>query len=501
MNRLSSSAVAIAISLLAAVCWSNARAADRSSSPQPPADQAASAQASARRHNPADDWVENYAYTLGVQAYIFGYPYVFLSELRHAWVTVPPPNKMTPYAPVNHFFHFPRLADASYRGGGGANNDTLYSPAWIDLSKEPLILSHPDMGDRYFWFQLVSMDDDNFGAIGKRTTGGKAGSFALVGPDWHGKLPRGLKGVRRSRTNHAFILGRTLVYGPDDTPNVNKLQAQYSLVPLSLWGKKDAVLPASREVMKPFDRKVDPLADWKTMNQVMTENPPEARLSPLLNMFKAIGVGPGQDVEKMDELTKRALARAAVDGRKMLLDINHSSHPFIWRSVNGWDISAPTYGAPGLADDFIRRAAISYSGVCSSENAEATYYESNTDAKGEPFDGSIPYTLTFGPGELPHVTAFWSVTVSDTSTNNVYNLVPNPINRYSIGDRTKGLKPNADGGFTIYLQSTSPGSEKESNWLPTPAGRLFTLTFRTYMPKEDIIEQRWFPPAVQPAAM
>ncbi|MFM7118776.1 MAG: DUF1254 domain-containing protein, partial [Gammaproteobacteria bacterium] len=136
--------------------------------------------AQASPNNP-DDWRENYAYTLGMQAYIFGSPYVVMAQTRWAFVVKPPANERAPYAPINHFFHWRQLADASYKDGGGTNNDTVYSTAWLDLSKEPLILSHPDMGSRYFYFQLASFDADNFGAIGILATGSKAGSFALVG--------------------------------------------------------------------------------------------------------------------------------------------------------------------------------------------------------------------------------------------------------------------------------------------------------------------------------
>ncbi len=90
---------------------------------------------------------------------------------------------------MNDFWHASRLMDASYRDGGCPNNDTLYSMAWLDLSEEPIILSHPDMGERYFTFELMGIDSDNFDYVGQRTTGSKAGSFAIVGPDWEGDLP------------------------------------------------------------------------------------------------------------------------------------------------------------------------------------------------------------------------------------------------------------------------------------------------------------------------
>jgi hypothetical protein len=190
------------------------------------------------------DWQEQYAYTLGMQAYVFGFPYVYLPSIRWNWVTVPKAEgSITPYAPLNHFYNVRDLATAEYRDGGSPNNDTLYSIAWVDVTKEPLILSHPEMGDRYFTFEIASLDSDNFAYVGKRTTGGKAGSFAMVGPDWKGALPEGVTALPRSRTNSVLILGRTLVDGNADLPAVRKLQDQYTLVPLSLWGKKDAVLP------------------------------------------------------------------------------------------------------------------------------------------------------------------------------------------------------------------------------------------------------------------
>jgi hypothetical protein len=173
---------------------------------------------------PASDWRETYAYTLGLQAYIFGFPYVYLPTLRWSWVTQPKPaGGTTPYAPLNHFHHVRTLADADYRDGGSPNNDTLYSIAWVDVATEPVIISHPDMGKRYFTFEIASLDSDNFAYVGTRTTGGKADRFAIVGPKWQGRLPRGVAALPRSRTNSVLIIGRTLVDGPADVKSVNSL--------------------------------------------------------------------------------------------------------------------------------------------------------------------------------------------------------------------------------------------------------------------------------------
>jgi hypothetical protein len=438
------------------------------------------------------DWRRDYAYSLGVQAYIFGFPYVYLPSLRWDWVTQPKPaGSITPYAPVNHFFHVRKLADASYRDGGSPNEDTLYSMAWINVSREPVILSHPDMGDRYFTFELAGMDSDNFAYVGKRTTGGKPGSFAIIGPDWKGSLPEGIQALPTSRTPWVLVLGRTLINGKEDAPAVNALQDQYSLIQLSYWGKKDAKLPETRNVWKPFDPKTDPLAEWKTMNKAMTENPPEARLAKLVALFATIGIGPGQDVDKLDDASKQGLAQAAVDGRKLLNQVIRSG--LLGKRVNNWNIPPRAMGRAGVHDDFLLRGSLQcLGGIIANDPEEAVYYNTTLDQDGQPFDVTKSYTLSFAPGQLPKVDGFWSVTMYDPT----YNFTPNGINRYSIGNRTKGLIKDADGGLKIYIQNTSPGKDRESNWLPSPATGTFLLIMRTYMPGVDIVEQNWAPPAV-----
>lgn len=443
--------------------------------------------------NTTADWREQNAYTLGMQAYVFGFPYVYLPSLRWNWVTQPkPPGSITPYAPVNHFYNVRSLANASYRGGGSPNQDTLYSIAWVDVSKEPVILSHPDMGDRYFTFEIASIDSDNFAYVGKRTTGGKAGSFAIVGPDWKGTLPTGIEKLPTSPTPWVLIFGRTLVDGEADVPAVNALQDKFSLIPVSYWGKQGVTLPAGRDVWKPWDPKTDPLAEWKTMNRALTENPPAAALAPLLKQFEMIGVGPGQDVEKMDEATRRGLARAAVDGRKLLNDVIRSGE--LGRQVNFWNIPPAQMGRAGQSYDFLLRASLQcLGGIISNDPAEAVYFNTARDGSGAAFDGAKHYTIHFAPGQLPKTNAFWSLTLYDPT----YNFTPNPINRYSIGNRTEGLKMDADGGLTIYVQSTPPAGDKAANWLPSTKVGPFILILRTYMPGEAIVKQEWAPPPVE----
>lgn len=450
----------------------------------------------AETENP-ECWRETNAYTLGVQAYVFGFPYVNLAALRWKWVTQAPPpgDTTTPYAALNHFFHFRNLVDASYRDGGGPNNDTLYSLAWVDVSTEPVILSHPDMGERFFILQLACLDGDNFAAVGQRSTGPNAGHFAIVGPAWHGELPNGVQALPPSRSGSVFVLGRTLVDGPEDVAAVNHLQDQYAFVPLSLWGKTDpGALPVRHEAWQPFDPGSDPLAEWKTMNRAMAEGPPEPRLAALTDLFATIGVGPSLDVEAQDEETKRGLARAAVDGRQMLMAINRSGNSFMGAKANGWSIPPRNFGRLGLVDNFLLRAALCMAGFVQPWEEDAFVPVTTADCNDALLEGGARYTIRFAPGALPKVHGFWSITVYDSTDN----LTPNPLNRYSIGNRTPGLKQDDDGGLTIYLQHESPGTDLESNWLPSPPPGPYRLAFRAYWPYPEIYDGSWQPPGVTP---
>jgi hypothetical protein len=439
----------------------------------------------------ADDWREQNAYSVGVQAYVYAGPMLYLTTLRYRWATDP---TSFPYAALNHFYHFRTIADATYKQGGSPNNDTLYSWGFFDLSTEPVVLAHPEMGDRYFTFEMADMYSNNFGYVGKRTTGSRPGAFLIAGPDWSGKKPDDVREVIHSPTPFALVFGRTFVEGPADVAAVNKLQDQYRIVPLSLWGKTGIALPENRDIWAPFDSKVDPLADWKTIDRAMAENPPAAKDKQLLEIFATVGIGPGlgPSLDRLDAASKRGLARAAQGGWGMIEGMLASGVSN--RIINGWLFPPPTLGRQGAVDDDFRgRAVCSIGGIICNDAAEAVYVVAFTDVDGRPLDGAGRYTLRFEKGALPPANEFWSLTVYDPA----HNLVDNPINRYAIRDRTPGIKQEADGSTILYLQPTSPGTDKESNWLPTPTQGKFSMALRTYGPGEAITKQTWQPPTVK----
>ncbi|MFJ8849729.1 DUF1254 domain-containing protein [Streptomyces sp. NPDC102437] len=435
-----------------------------------------------------DDWRREYAYTLGEQAFVYGFPYIYNAVLRHRWVTQKPKTETTPYAPVNHFWHASRLWDASDREGVSPNNDTLYSWAWVDLREEPLILSHPDMSDRYFTFELVAFTSDNYDYVGMRATGSEAGDFALIGPDWTGDLPQGVRRTATAPTPWVLVVGRTLVEGVDDLPTVHALQQQYQLTPLHLFGEEGVTLPERRDVPVPVDPAQDPLGPWKTLNAALAENPLPKHHDVLLRQFAEIGVGPGMDVEAQPEPVKESLIRAAATAVPMLEQQLLSGQ---WGElINGWRYPPPQIGHFG--DDFLRRAAEqSLVGVAINDPEEAVYLAAFTDSADETLTTGR-YELRYEAGTLPPVDAFWSLTVYDEDRN----LIPNPIDRYSIGDRTQGLVREADGGLTLYLQPDSPGPGRDSNWLPTPQQGIWYVALRMYLPRPEVIDARWHCPPI-----
>lgn len=437
----------------------------------------------------AFEWHSEYAYGLGIEALVYGFPYVYGAQTRYKWVTQARDPEHVPYSAVGHFWHAPGVLDASYQDGGCPNNDTMYSIAWVDLNAEPVILSHPDMGDRYFSFELAAMSSDNFDYVGRRTTGSKAGHFLIAGPGWDGTVPDGVTATRPSPTPWILCLGRTLVDGAADVANVRALQAGYALTPLSLWGQPGAEVPERRDVLVPIEAAADPLGPWKTLNAMLAENPPPAHHAVLLRQFAGIGIGPGLDVEAQPAAVKKGLIRALGAGMRLLPAQFLSGE---WATVvNGWRYPPPTEGR--ASDDFLLRAADqSLAGIVANDPAEAVYLVNMQDADGSSLSGDARYELTFSGADLPPVDAFWSLTLYKADMN----LVPNAANRYSIGDRTPGLNSAADGGITIYIQHDSPGADKESNWLPCSDRGTWFVILRLYQPREPVVNATWKCPAI-----
>ena len=316
--------------------------------------------------------------------------------------------EVVPYAAVNHFWHAGRLLDASYRDGGSPSTDTLYSLAWLDLRDEPVILSHPDMGERYFTFQLAGFTSDNFDYVGQRTTGSAAGDFAIVGPGWEGDLPDGVRRVETAPTPWVLVLGRTSVNGAADLPAAREMQHQYRLTPLSLWGVEGATVPDRRDVYTPA-LPTDPLGPWKTLNAMLAENPPPAHHAVVLEQLRGIGIGPGLDVEAQPDVVKEALARAAAAGTALVHQQFASGE---WATlVNGWRYPPPEVGRFG--DRLPRAGRRPVPGRHRRERSRRVGVPAELPGRrrGARSRRRVATKLHFGADELPPVDAFWSLAV------------------------------------------------------------------------------------------
>lgn len=429
------------------------------------------------------------ARVLARDAWVFGLPLVYIGVQNDLSTHVTKPDATR--APINQFVHYRQFPDPSNKTVVGLNVDTLYSLASLDLSKEPMILSVPPMGDRFWIMQVIDAWNNVPHAPGSRTVGGKGGNFALVGPGWQGTLPADVVELRVP-TQLVMLGGRTYTAGPDDYAAVHALQDQYRLVPLSQWGKSytapddvalkpgvvDAPVPAQVLAMSPqvfFDR----------LNQLMVANPPYPADAPLLERVAPLGVGAGKtfSMQEFSPDVRKAIEEGVADGVKLMNETPRG------KNVNGWRI-ALDLGRYGTR--YAYRAGWTFYGVGGNLAEDAVYPFGETQADGRPFDGAKKYELRFSKEQISPVNAFWSITLYDKDSF----LVPNPINRSALGDRSH-LKADKDGSLTIHIQSESPGKDSESNWLPSPPSGPFKLALRLYAPKQQVADGRWEPPAVK----
>lgn len=437
---------------------------------------------------------EEEAFAIGTEAYVYGYPLVTMEMTRRVMTnTVAPAEK---HAPMGQFFNSREYPTADFRDITAPNADTLYSTAWIDVSRDPYVLTLPDEKGRYFLMPMLSGWTDVFAVPGKRTTGTKAQTYAITGPGWKGTLPAGVREIK-APTGLVWLLGRTYCTGtPADYKAVYALQDKYRLVPLSAYGKPYTPPPG----------KVDPAVDMKTpvrdqvnrmsaetyfrtLAALMKDNPPAEADAPMVAKMAKIGVVPGAgfDMTRLDPAVARGLERVPAAGVEKIMAYEKNAGVV----ANNWMIMTKTglYGT-----DYLGRAFVTAVGLGANRPQDAVYPVTKLDSEGMPLNGANRYVMHFPKGQTPPADGFWSLTMYNAD----YFFVANPLNRYTLSSRFK-FKYNRDGSLDFYIQNESPGKARESNWLPAPKGD-FILMLRLYWPKESppsIIDGTWKPPAVQ----
>src|SRR4051794_23068589 len=363
------------------------------------------------------------------------------------------------------------------------NSDTPYSFVWMDLRAEPIVLSVPAVDPkRYYSVMLCDGNTYNYGYIGSRATGSEPGDYMVVGPDWKGATPPGIKKVFRSSTQFSVAGYRTQLFGADDMPNVEKVQAGYKAQPLSAYLKQPTTVAATAAVDFP---KVDKELVKKNFFEYLDFSLQFAPATPEEKEIRAklarIGVGPGKTFNFKDlPLThKIEIGLGMKDGEEKVEKYLASGQ----KDVNGWKIGSLFGDRQFYSGDWLKRAAAAKGGIYGNDAIEAVYPMTKALADGEVLDGSKhKYTITFSAGQFPPVDAFWSVTMYDGKTQ---LLIENPINRYLINSpMLPGMKKSADGSLTLYIQNKSPGADKDANWLPAPNGPIY-LVMRLYWPKTE----------------
>lgn len=432
------------------------------------------------------------AYCVAREAYSFFYPLITMDLTRKQCTNVEA-GKMPGFGPMNLFSHMRAYPDADFKTVVRPNFDTLYSIAWLDLIKEPMVISVPDTGNRYYLLPMLDMWTDVFASPGWRTSGTQEKHFVVAPISWTGTLPEGTERIT-APTPYVWIIGRTKTDGPDDYEAVHKIQDGFTVTPLSQWGKSP--LAVGLRIDPTVDMKTPPMEQVNRMNaaaffayaaELLKLHPPHIADWSIISRMERIGIKPGKsfDFPKLETKIQHALERAIRDELESMLALL----PKMGRAVNGWRMNTDTMGVYG--NYYLKRALVAMAGLGANQPEDAVYPLNFTDANDNPVDGSNNYVLHFSKEELPPVEAFWSVTMYDKDGFQCENS----INRFAISSWMP-LKTNSDGSLDLYIQNESPGSDKESNWLPAPKGKL-GVTMRLYAPKASVLTGEWNPPPIR----
>jgi hypothetical protein len=441
------------------------------------------------------------AQAIAVDAYVYFYPLITMDVTRKQFTNIEP-GKELGKGPMNTFNDVPEYPPANFKGVVRPNFDTLYSISYLDMTKEPVVVSVPDTNGRYYLLPMLDMWSDVFASPGWRTTGTQAGNFLVTPPGWRPdlrdrfveefKLPKDTQRID-APTPYVWIVGRTKTDGPSDYDAVHKIQAGFKVTLLSEWGK-----PA-----KPIEVKIDPSVDMKTPPKIQVDtmpaakyfayaaellkiNPPHVTDEPIIARMKKIGIELGKsfDIDKVSPAVRKALESAPEAGQKLM----EWKVATLARVANYWSMNTDTMGVYG--NYYLKRAIVAQVGLGANVPEDAIYPLNLGDETGKPLEGANKYTLHFDAGATPPVSAFWSVTLYDPEGFQV----PNSLNRFAVSSWMP-FKHNADGSLDIYFQNENPGKDKEANWLPAPKGA-FNLTMRLYAPKSDALTGKWNPPPV-----
>jgi hypothetical protein len=434
------------------------------------------------------------------EAFIYGLPLVMNYAVMQEFAVDKNSGQFkAPFNEINNLHHVATPADTAVIT---PNSDTPYSMCWLDLRAEPMVVSVPAVAkERYYAVQLIDGNTYNYGYIGSRATGNEPGDYLVVGPGWTGATPGGIKKVFSSTTPFSLALFRTQLFNPADLPNVIAVQDGYKVQPLSAYLHQPAPPAAPKIDFLPATTAGIKANFFAYLDAALRFVPPTPQDKGIRAKLARIGIGAGKafDFKELDLEHKLEVGLGMKAGDDQVDKFLAGG----MKNINGWNVGGFFGDETFFNGNWLMRAGAAKGGLYGNDSVEAMYPYTRTDATGEMLDGSKHnYTITFPAGQLPPVNAFWSVTMYDGKSQ---LLIKNPIDRYLINSpMLPGMKTNADGSLTLYIQKDSPGADKESNWLPAPNDTIY-LVMRLYWPKTEAPsvlppgEGTWKPPGIKKA--
>lgn len=439
--------------------------------------------------------LEDYAYLLGKQAYIWGWPAVNVHNRREGLKQVPAPGLnggVIPVAPVNHLAMLTDYVKAHQRSIVTPNQDTVYGSGFSDLAQGPVIIQIPEIRHRYWILQLMDAYTDVFAAPGSLINS-KPGFYLLVGPDWRGQKPKGVVEVVQAPTNLVWYVPRLFMKDTaEDRAAIQPIVNQINAYPLSQYdGKMKVVdwkkIPVYPEPVDSAGGEVRYVRDesfWDDLAAVLAENRPRPGEAALVENFRRL-----LGLREKNPAVQRGLDHAVQDGAKLV----NSGFPYSIQADKLGHHWAGELKAGAFGSDYLSRAWVAKAYIAACKKEDAFYIGTDYDGEGNRLNGGHRYSLTFPKGGLPPAKAFWSLTLYDRE----HFFVPNALKRYSMG--TKNLEKmtfNPDGSLTLYFQHGSPGKNLEANWLPAPEED-FSLLIRFYNPSGSLLKEEYQAPPVK----
>lgn len=441
-----------------------------------------------------------HALGLGVRAYVYGYPLLDTNRVFLSSTSTNLPNGAGA-GPVNRFSNIRRLTGPSDKTVVAPNHDTLYSIAWLSLGPQPVVVHMPAVRRRFVVFELIDPYTENFANIG--SVGLPPGNYAVTAPGWSGRLPTGVRRIRSPYTR-VWIIGRTYIRNAADTPNVVRVQNEFSITPLNRWGtgyrpaRPKHVRRGAKEYTVPGTGPgQNPLAFFDALGDQLARFPPPAADRPLLRQLATVGIGsrkhPSTD-PRLSAAVRQGLHDAVAAGARQVGADLSSMYATNAPRHNGWLVARTgSYGT-----NYAARAVVDKIGLGAPVSQLAMYPFTITDSQLHPLSGVNRYVAHIPARDLPFpAKAFWSLTLYDSTGF----FVPNSAHVYLLGNRS-GVRINPDGSLDLYIQPRAPSSAAaRRNWLPSPAGRPFRLILRLYEPvgiPGILSGSSWQPPVVLP---